>query len=61
MGLHEARPEALKGILFEARRVLKAGGRLAILDFHRAEGAAGFAVPGLHLFRGRVGQGMGED
>ncbi|MCL4872736.1 methyltransferase domain-containing protein [bacterium] len=42
MGLHEARPEALKGILFEARRVLKAGGRLAILDFHRAEGAAGF-------------------
>lgn len=42
MGLHEARPDALKGILSEAGRVLKSGGKLAILDFHRAEGPAGF-------------------
>lgn len=41
MGLHETRPEALKAILSEAGRVLKSGGRLAIFDFHRAEGLSG--------------------
>ncbi|MBW7956627.1 MAG: methyltransferase domain-containing protein [Deltaproteobacteria bacterium] len=41
MGVHEARPEALRGILSEAGRVLKPGGQLAIFDFHRAEGLAG--------------------
>lgn len=41
MGLHEARPGALRGILSEAGRVLKPGGRLAIFDFHRAEGLPG--------------------
>lgn len=41
MGLHEAAPGSIREILSEARRVLRPGGALAIMDFHRAEGLAG--------------------
>lgn len=43
MGLHEAGAGSVREILSEAKRVLKPGGGLAIMDFHRAEGAAGKA------------------
>lgn len=41
MGLHEAPPGAVREILSEALRVLRPGGGLAIMDFHRADGTAG--------------------
>lgn len=41
MGLHEAAPGAVSEMLSEAMRVLRPGGGLAIMDFHRAEGTAG--------------------
>ncbi|OGP17469.1 MAG: hypothetical protein A2Z79_06865 [Deltaproteobacteria bacterium GWA2_55_82] len=47
MGLHEAAPSAAMVALGEAKRVIKDGGTLAILDFHRAEGAATRAAQSL--------------
>ncbi len=50
LGLHEvAAPEA-RDAVSESYRVLKRGGRLVILDFHRATGLAGFFQKFFFLF-----------
>ncbi|GMR05153.1 MAG: hypothetical protein BMS9Abin23_1095 [Thermodesulfobacteriota bacterium] len=49
-GLHEIPVPMAAATIKESQRVLKKGGRLVILDFHRASGMAGFLQNLLFLF-----------
>ena len=50
LGMHEVPVAAMELALEESFRVLAPGGRLVIMDFHRAEGLAGFIQKLLFLF-----------